>query len=178
MSSTILNAQVFERLFDEKYDQLYYFAYDFLNDAEAAKDIVSDVFADIWRKRERLITSSLNSYLYICVKSRCLDHLRLVRRQDEASEEFLHLSRQGEDEEWDEREERIRRLEKEIEKLPERTQLMLKEKYFNGRSYQELADILGISPNGVKMMVTRTYSLLRERLEVTLLIILLIIMLC
>lgn len=178
MEVQIITAKYFKQLFDEKYDQLYYFAYDFLNDSETARDIVSEVFTNVWRKRESLTSTSLNSYLHVCVRSRCLDHLRMIRRKDETSEEFRHLMRQGEEEGWDERENRIHRLEQEIEKLPERTQLMLKEKFYNGRSYQELADMLDISVHGVKMMVTRTYSLLRERLEVTLLIIMLIIMLC
>ncbi|MBO4536602.1 MAG: sigma-70 family RNA polymerase sigma factor, partial [Bacteroidales bacterium] len=43
--------------------------------------------------------------------------------------------------------------------------LMLKEKFLNGKTYKELSDLLGITPDGVKKMVSRTYDDLREKIS-------------
>ena len=164
MGSDRLSAETFERLFNDKYEQLYYFAYDYVNDGETAKDIVSEVFATVWRGRDRITEKNLSGYLHTIVRNQCLDLLRDRQRQMDMMDGYVE-SMELDDDYWDEREQRIRQLQDEIRQLPPRTQWMLKEKYYNGRSYKELAELLGITPDGIKKLVSRTYAHLRDRLN-------------
>ena len=164
MEAGILSEKTFEQLFNDMYERLYYFAYDYVADGETAKDIVSEVFAVVWRNRERIRERNLKSYLHKSVRNRCLDHLRSQQRLADTTETYME-SLAEDDDSWDEREQRICQLQQEIRQLPPRTQWMLKEKYYNGRTYQELSEMLGITPEGIKKMVIRTYAQLRDRLN-------------
>lgn len=165
MDNQVINAQIYERLFREKYEQLYYFAYDYVVDEEVARDIVSEVFVEIWKKRYNIDTVKLNAYLHMAVRNRCLDHLRLVKRKNRFEEAYPTLYHEVDDNSWIEREKRITELQNAIKQLPERTQWVLKQRYEEHRSYQEIADELGISLNGMKKLMNRTFTQLRDSLN-------------
>lgn len=164
MKTDRLNAKTFEQLFNDKYEQLYYFAYDYVVDGETAKDIVSEVFANVWNNRESIVLDNINSYLHISVRNKCLDYLNTTKRL--INYDVLKAERLPDnDDEWERREAYLSLLQEEIRLLPARTQWMLKEKYYNGRSYKELSEMLGITTEGIKKLVTRTYNELRDRLN-------------
>ncbi|MBQ3827575.1 MAG: sigma-70 family RNA polymerase sigma factor [Prevotella sp.] len=165
MDNQIINAEIYERLFKEKYEQLYYFAYDYVVDEETARDIVSEVYVEIWKKRHNINTNKINSYLHMAVRNRCLDHLQIVKRKNRFEEAYPTLYSEVDDTSWVEREERIAELQDAIKKLPERTQWVLKQHYEEHRKYQEIADELGISLNGMKKLINRTFTQLRDMLN-------------
>jgi RNA polymerase sigma-70 factor (ECF subfamily) len=165
MSQHIIDAQVFEKLFNEKYEQLYYFAYDYVVDEESARDIVSETFTMVWRNRLNISAEKINSYMHTAVRNRCLDYLRHEKRKNHFEEAYPALYTEVDDTSWIEREERIAELQSAIKKLPERTQWVLRQRYEEHKSYQELADELGISMNGMKKLMNRTFTQLRDTLN-------------
>lgn len=165
MSSTIISAQMFEKLFTEKYEQLYYFAFDYVMEEDAARDIVSEMFTQVWKKRNQIEYTKINSYLHTAVRNRCLDYLRHEKRKNRFEEAYPTLYSEVDDDSWIEREERITELQNAIRQLPERTQWVLKQRYEEHRSYQELADELDISLNGMKKLMNRTFTQLRDLLN-------------
>ena len=165
MAQHTINAQMFERLFNEKYEQLFYFAYDYVENEEVARDTVSETFALVWKNHDNINADKINSYLHTAVRNRCLDYLRREHRKNKFEEAYPSLYSQTDSDEWQEREERIAELQRAIRKLPERTQWVLRQRYEEHRSYQELADELGISLNGIKKLINRTFSQLREALN-------------
>ena len=66
------------------------------------------------------------------------------------------------DDEWLEREERIRQIEQEVERLPARTRLVLEQCYYHHRTYREVAAELGITPDGIKKHITNAMKHLRQ----------------
>lgn len=165
MSNQIINAEIYEQLFKEKYEQLYYFAYDYVVDEETARDIVSEVFVEIWKKRHNINTNKINSYLHMAVRNRCLDHLRIVKRKNRFEEAYPTLFQEADDNSWLEREERITELQSAIKQLPERTQWVLKQRYEEHKSCQEIADELNLTINGIKKLINRTFTQLRDMLN-------------
>lgn len=165
MSNNTISAQMYEQLFKEKYEQLYFFAYDYVKDEEAARDIVSEMFTMVWKNRNTIDGAKINSYLHTAVRNRCLDHLRREKRKNHFEEAYPTLYHEVDDDSWIEREERIAELQNAIKQLPERTQWVLKQRYEEHRSYQEIADELGISLNGMKKLMNRTFTQLRDTLN-------------
>lgn len=165
MGDFVIKAKSFEKLFNEKYEQLYYFAYDYVVDEDTAKDIVSEMFTMVWKNRYNISTEKINSYLHTAVRNRCLDYLRKEKRKNHFEEVYPTLYSEVDDDSWREREERIKELQIAIRQLPERTQWVLKQRYEEHRSYQELADELGITLNGMKKLINRTFTQLRDTLN-------------
>ena len=165
MSQGILTQKDFEKLYNEKYMQLYYIAYDYVNDMETARDIVGDVFAKVWSARERLDADMLHSYLYVSVRNACLDHLKKRSQRSVFEKEFACNLEDFVIDDFEARDDRIRQIQNELKKMPERTQIVLKERFYNDRSNQEVAEQLGISEAGIKKMITRAFGHLRERLK-------------
>lgn len=165
MSQHIIDAQLFEKLFRDKYEQLYYFAYDYVEDEEVARDTVSETFAMAWKNRNNIDTAKIVSYLHTAVRNRCLDHLRHEKRKNRFEESYPTLYTEVDSDEWREREELIAAVQAEIRRLPERTQWVLRQRYEQHRSYQDIADELGISLNGMKKLMSRTFQHLRDALN-------------
>jgi len=165
MAAHSLNAQTFEQLFYEKYEQLYFFAYDYIWDEEASRDIVSESFGLLWRHRERIDIAKANSYMHTVVHNKCMDFLRTEKRRNRFEEAYPQLHNEVDSTEWMEREERIAEVMAAVRRLPERTQWVLRQRYEGHRSYQEIADELGISINGMKKLISRTFQQLREALN-------------
>lgn len=164
--NTPLHTTDFERLFREYYSRLYYYAFDLIQDEEASKDIVSDVFTEIWNGREQIQQGTITAYLYASVRNRCLNHLR-KRCHEEEYIRFCQEATQDEDDAYYQAmEERISELTAEISKLPARTRYILEECYYHNRKYKEVAEVLEITPDGIKKHIIKAFAKLREHFNV------------
>ena len=162
MTFTGIHEGDFKKLFDEKYMQLYHFAFDYLKNEDECRDIVSEVFTTIWRRREHLDKKNINSYLYLCVRNKCIDRLRQQKRFHKMEMEYPLLFTDIDDEEWKLKEERIALMQTELRKMSDRTHEVLRERYLNDRSYKEIAALMGITVDGVSKILTRAFSHLRQ----------------
>lgn len=71
-----------EILVREYSDALIRFAYCYVKDSAAAEDIMEDAFAALISKNRNFdSTDNLRAYLYKTVRNKCMDYLRLHRRQ-------------------------------------------------------------------------------------------------
>lgn len=154
--------QEFEILFTTNHSRLYYYALSYINDSEVCKDIISDVFEAAWTEYEHIKKETLTSYLYTCTRNRCIDYLRHQNIQNQYTE-FLMANAHYENivsvQEYDER---LIRIHKAIEDMPPQRQLVLKECYFEKKSYKEVAARLGITTDGVKRHITIALKSLRD----------------
>ena len=65
-----------------------------------------------------------------------------------------------------EQEELIRKVEEEIEKLPEQRREILKMSVYDGMSYPSIAEVTGLSINTVKTHMKKAYQELRDSLYI------------
>ena len=165
MSQTMtMSVQGYEQLFKKNYERLYFHALDFIHDEETAKDIVSDIFINVWRLRETIDPATVLSYLYTSVRNRCLDQLKTSKRSVPLMEEVLSDMEQFNDTDWDEYEARIATLRAELQRQPERVRRVLYLRYYEHKSNQEVADMLGITVDGVKKIIQRAFAQMRMTL--------------
>ncbi|WP_336617012.1 RNA polymerase sigma-70 factor [Bacteroides acidifaciens] len=164
--SSKITMDEFDRIYDKYYPQLLYYAYGFVEDSEICRDIVSDVFGQAWENVDRLENATIGSFLYSCVRNKCIDYLR----HDQAARQYAeYLQEAVEDEEGmtpEEYEERMNNVKQIISELPPRTRFVLEQCYFNNKKYREVAEILDITSSAVKKHIMKALAILRERLSV------------
>ncbi len=154
----------YEKLFKRYYEQLYYHAHAIVHDDDIAKDTVSEVFINVWRLRDTIDSSTVLSYLYSSVRNRCLNQLKLCNRHVPLVEEALAEMENYNETDWHEYEARIAHLRAELARQPERVRRVLYLRFYELKSNQEVADMLGITVDGVKKIIQRAFAQMRVSL--------------
>lgn len=160
MKETIKEKQ-FKALFEKYYTKLYYSSLAIVRDEDDARDIVNDVFTHIWEKHDSFEDTVNSMYLYTSIRHRSLDHLKKKKVRDNYANNYIKNNDEGflyDDEE----EERIRQIQKVIDKMPEKTKYVLDQCYMEGKKYMEVASDIGISRDGVRKHIVKALRLLRE----------------
>ncbi len=153
-------------MFDLYFQPLCGFASTYLKNNHIVEDIVIECFVEIWEKRESIvIRSSLHNYLLTAVKNSSISFLR--KNKVQFSElEGLTLDYDDSKNPLDELP-ILNRLYLAINKLPEKRRQILKMAAYEGKSYPEIAEELGISINTVKTQMSRSYKFLKDELNVS-----------
>lgn len=149
-------------LFDAYYRPLVLWGATFLHDVNQAEDLVQDFFIKLWEKRARdkWLPSTLKNYLFVSVRNLALnakvkvDPLRSacdVARFERPWEEYSDFE-----------DEIIRKVEREVEKLPERSREVIKCVYLRGMRYKEVAEELHISVSTVNTLLVHALKKLRQ----------------
>ena len=160
-----LNNDSFESLFKSHFGDLVGFVCSYVNDEEVAKDIVHDVFFVILKNKKKLDTSySLKSYLFTLAKNYALNYLKHLRVVAMNEREVIDVL-QNADEELDNYEQRVARLNKKLGELPDEQREVLIKCFVEGQKYKEVADGMGISVNSVKTHISRGLKFLRDELK-------------
>ena len=163
--------EAFEVLVLRYYKEAIRAAERMVHDKMQAEDIAQDCFADIYVQRHRYLPScSFRTYLYTLVKHKSIDCLRKNSKREILLEEEKDLrleeqqSRVGLPEEEYLRRERMRKVVKEIEKLPEVQRKALYLYAVEDKSYQEIARMLGKKAPQIKIAIHRARKrLIKER---------------
>ncbi len=152
-----------ERIFRTHYEKMYNLARCILYDEDECKDVVSDVFAKILTEQFVLLPESEEFYLMRSVKNRCLNILshkttkeKVVKLlMDENDNMFL----ESDNELLDRLMQIIDRLEPPIRKL------ILRLRYLQEMSYQEIADQEGVSKVTVYNHLSQAIDFIRKQLK-------------
>ncbi len=164
------NKSEWSRFYSSYYAALCVYVSKFIEDTDAVEDIVQDIFIKIWES-DHLFESheELTNYLYRACYNNALLYIRDHQIRSSilsvlAKEEDLSVSQDDELYILTVKEEIIRQLYYYIEKLPteQRRIILLR---VEGRSWNEIAEYLGVSINTVKTQKARSYKFLRENLQ-------------
>ncbi len=148
----------FEEIMQELFCGLVFFINGFVHDPHTAEDIAIDAFSDLVVHRHRYnFRVSLKTYLYMVGRSRALDHLRRrkVLRFTELSE-ARHLSDDSAAlEELVLADDRQRRVNTALERLPEEMAAAVRLVYFEEMTYTEAAKVMGKKSKQVDNLLQR-----------------------
>jgi len=158
--------RAFDQLFTRYYPGLLNYSKVLLPyPTDEAEDIITEVFLKIWQQRATLIIhSSLASYLYISVKNRINDYYRKHRMNVHESLDSLVNNACPEyipDQQLSYKELNME-MERLIDRLPVRTQLIFKMNRHDHITYDDIALILHLSVNSVKTHMYRALKFLKE----------------
>ena len=136
-------------------DLLYGVCLKYLEDADDAKDAVMNIYQELLKKVPQHEIGNFKSWVYVLTKNYCLMQLRSnkknitvsLEQQTVQSDDFSHLDSVIE------KEQAFRRLEKCIEKLPEEQKSSIKQFYYDGKCYNEIAATTGMDWNKVRSLI-------------------------
>jgi len=157
------NEKAFRKLFYMYSEKLFVWAYKITRNASASEDIVQDFFIRYWEKRETLtFYPSFTAYAYRSVYNASLNYIRDNERFVYGYEITIDLvDTKVEDKDVDELQ---RLLRKAIDELPDRCKKIFVMATLENKKYTEVADLLGISVNTVKVQVSKAYRILKEKI--------------
>lgn len=159
--------QAFERLFREYYRPLTAYAFRFVRDLPNAENIVQDVFLKLWQnRREIVITTSLEHYLFRSIRNHSLNqldkakvrsgYLKMQMETDSIHEDYTPFFPEPG---------LLDKIESAISALPEKRQEIFRMAREEGLKYREIADKLNLSIKTVEAQMTLALKQLREALK-------------
>lgn len=142
---------------DKYSDSVYRFILKNLSDPERAKDVVQDAFEKLWMKAENVSYSKVKSYLFSTAYHTMIDMLRKSKK--ETGMDNLDLSNYNYAGQYSDLNEVLHRA---IEKLPDAQRSVILLRDYEGYSYDEIAEITGLSESQVKVYIYRGRMFLRN----------------
>jgi RNA polymerase sigma-70 factor (ECF subfamily) len=159
-----MSLEVFKQRILPMKDKLYRFAFSLLQHVQEAEDAVQDTMVSIWSKRgEWGQWRNLEAYCMTATRNHCLDAIRRKRARTEQEEKLLLVSSPDKDPyEKMMGKEVLIRIKKCMEDLPEQQQWVIQLREMEGFSYQEIAEILDISLDQVKVNLFRARNAIKK----------------
>ena len=157
----------FEEIMQELFCGLVFFINGFVHDPHTAEDIAIDAFSDLVVHRHRYnFRVSLKTYLYMVGRSRALDHLRRrkILRFTELSEAHHLADDSAALEELVLADDRKRRVNAALERLPEDMASAVRLVYFEEMTYAEAAKVMGKKSKQVDNLLQRAKKELHHML--------------
>lgn len=158
-----INDEEFSKLYDRYYRPGIAFLVSIVKDREEAENMLQDVFLKIWLRKDRLsFDAGLQAYIFTSLRNIAFDFLKKLEREEQMKKVFLERMTQAEDTPEDPA---FAALTKALEKLSEKRKMILRMNIEEGKSYQEIAEIMRISKNTVKNQLIKAKQHLRNTLE-------------
>lgn len=174
------NENAFRKLFDTYRNELYKFSLSMVCSGFYAEEIVQEVFLKVWTKRKTLNPElSFKSYLFTITRNDTIKFLKKAANNLKLREEVFYQSQKfANPTERYMREIELDVLKKEaLDQLPPKRRLIFEMSRNDGKSYEDIAMELGLSPNTVRnqmsMALETMRSFLLDKKNITLTLILL-----
>jgi RNA polymerase sigma-70 factor (family 1) len=158
--------KAFKQVFDRFYSPLVYYASKYVL-LEEAEEIVTMVMLKLWQssgKRRFEALKALQQFLYVSTRNACLDLLKKEQRQKQHEIQLIQQSETSYNSNEDyalQEAELINRIFHEIESLPPKCKQVFSLSYLNGKSTEEIAQSLNITPSTVFNQKARAIKLLK-----------------
>ena len=148
-------------------NKLHRYAAGILKDIHEAEDIVQEIFLRLWNMRQKLgEVRNIDAFAFRMTRNLCLDRLR-ASKPSLIDDKLEIVLRNMEAADIDPENELIindtmREVQRLIEKLPEQQQTAMYLRDVEGYSNEEIAEIMDIEVNAVRVNVSRARRNVRE----------------
>ena len=138
-----------------------------LNNAEA-EDIVQETLIKVWKKRESWDEiDSIEAFCYSICRNLALDRTRRADKFSESLDETQNMaadtSYSSNPEEQVQQSDRIKLVKELIDHLPEKQRSVIQLRDFEGKSYKEIADIMEMTDELVKVTLFRARQTIKKK---------------
>ncbi len=168
------NTNGFATLVDRYKDMVFTLAVKMLNNKEEAEEIAQDTFIKVYNSLNKFKgESKFSTWVYKVTYNTCLDALKKKKKQNNASfiEDFSEHQTKALESILDniDEKERNQAIQECLEELPSEEAFLLTLYYFDDQSVEEIAKVINISTDNVKVKLFRTRkklaTILKRRLE-------------
>lgn len=162
-----MDHQIFKQQVVSARDKMFRFALRMLGNAEDARDTVQDALLRIWKQKEKLEgIENMEAWCMQVTKNLCLDRFKANKIRLAAVRNIQQdgNTTTGTPYRQIEQKERMDSIRKMIDELPEKFKMTIQLRDVEGFSYKEIADILEMSMNEVKVNLFRARKALREKI--------------
>lgn len=149
-------------------DVLYRLAQRITLDSDEAEDVVQETMIKIWNRREQWNEiESMEAFSLTICRNVALDHVRKKTRRDEFfisnDRDSADLSRSPFEQAM--QKDRIEQVRKIIDSLNEKQRTCIQLRDFEGKQYKEIATIMGISEEQVKVNIHRARQAIKQKFQ-------------
>ncbi|QEC79253.1 RNA polymerase sigma factor [Mucilaginibacter ginsenosidivorax] len=147
------DVDAYKQIYDKYHSQLYYYALRFLKMPELAEDVIHDVFLKLWEIREQLKPEfGIVGYLYKITRNQVFKLIKKIAVETELRAKVISIIEEQAieseaDLQWNEY---AGLLGSAVEQLPPQCKKVFNLCRQEGKTYDEAAQILGISKHTVK----------------------------
>lgn len=154
----------FEQLFRTEYDRMYRAAYLLLRDKEEARDAVQDVMERLWQYGRVPQVESLSHFLLVCVRNQCLNRIR--QKTVSPIHDLSTMSTLSATATPTHDAELLQLIHRYIDtQLTEQTARVVRMRFDDGLSYNDISRQLGISVAAVNKHIVQGLKKLRQQFK-------------
>ncbi len=149
-------------------DVLYRLALRITLKHEEAQDIVQDTLMKVWSKRDELGSiESIEAYCLTICRNLALDRIKAKANHTESIESIQidTPDQKGNPYEQMLQQDRIELVRRMVNSLPEKQRSCMQLRDFEGRTYKEIAQILNISEDQVKVNIFRARQAIKQKYQ-------------
>ena len=172
------NKQAFERIFLAYYDDLFRYGVRLTGDEEVVKDCIQNLFQRLWQRRKVLgKIAEIRPYLFTALRHQITDELRAQQRRTAlqsgysgevdvqySPEDFLIAQQLTSEQQA--------QLLTALQQLSNRHREALHLKFFDGFSYDRIAEIMDLNQQSVRNLIHQAIKRMRQVLPYPLLVLL------
>lgn len=147
---------------------LYWKLLRMVRNKEEVEELIQDLFIKVWDKREQIIVQqSFEAYLYRMAQYIAINYFQKLKRQSRLYEEVQRRTSEIADttEELLQAKETQQLLDQAVAQLSEQRRKAFVLCKIEGKSHQEAAELMNISPNTVHNHLVKAVSSVKEHLE-------------
>ncbi|HTF28615.1 MAG TPA: RNA polymerase sigma factor [Flavitalea sp.] len=146
--------------------KMFRFALKFMKSKEEAEDVIQEVLIKIWKQQNRLgELLNFEAWCMKLVKNQSLDRLKSVHYRNQAASISPELPSENKNPyQHAEMGNSIQRVHQLINSLPEKQKEIIHLRDVEGYAYQEIADIMDIDLNMVKVYLFRARNTIKAKL--------------
>lgn len=158
----------FNQLYKQYAKPLYWKLLRMVRNNEEVEELIQDLFIKVWDKREQIIIQqSFEAYLYRMAQYMAINYIQKLKRQSRLYDEFQQRTSEIVDniEELLEAKETQQLLDQAVAQLSEQRRKAFVLCKIEGKSHQEAAELMNISPNTVHNHLVKAVSFVKDHLE-------------
>ncbi len=149
--------QCFETLYNRYVNKVYRRCLSMTKDTEKAEDFTHDIFLKVFNKLDAFQErSSFSTWLYSIAFNYCSDQLRIAKRLDFSPIDDVLEQNIPDSHEANVHEETLQLVKQAITTLPDKDQTLLRMKYEEGMTVDQIAQTYNIKASAVKMRLKRS----------------------
>jgi RNA polymerase sigma-70 factor (ECF subfamily) len=167
------DSSAMKSLYQTSYQELFAYGFKLIADREKIKDAIHELFCEFWEKHERLpVVLQLMPYVKICLRNKLLKQIKhdavlLTLPETFETEETIQLSYETLLIASQENAEKKRQIEIGISKLTKTQKEVLQLRFYDGNSYEQIAQVLDLKVRTVYNHIHNAISILRDQLSST-----------